>query len=330
MHTYVRMRVTPLRWLASLVAATGFLLGGGLAEAQSWPSRPIKLIVAFPAGSATDSIARLVTKDMSETLGQPIVVENRAGAGGAIAAEAVARAAPDGYTLLMGSNTQFAANVSLYKKLPYNPVTDFVPVVRLTTQPTVLLVRIDFPAKTVSEFIAYAKASPKKLSGGFGSASTQVGIAKLRQVSNVDFLDVPYKGIPQAVIDVIGGTLDFTFADLGTGLTQVKGGKVRALGVTSATRSALAPDWPAISDTYPGVDIFGWHAIVAPVGTPPDIVQKLYGAAAAAMAKPSVIEGLASLGVSPALLRPEELGRFIPEDIRRWAEMVSDAGITPE
>ena len=318
-----------MQWLAVCLVAVG-VFGSEAVDAQSWPVRPIKVIVAFPAGSATDSIGRLVTKDMSEILGQPIVIENRAGAGGAIAAEAVARSAPDGYTFLMGTNTQFAANVSLYKKLPYNPVTDFVPVVRLTTQPTVLLVRSDFPARTIPEFIQYAKSSPKKLSGGFGSASTQVASAKLAKVSGVDFLDVAYKGVPQAVIDVIGGTIDFTFADLGTGIAQVKGGKIRALAVTTATRSPLTPDWPAISETYPGVDIFGWHAIVAPLGTPPEIVQKLFRAAAEAMAKPSVVEGLAGLGVSPAVLRPEELGRFIPEDIRRWADMVKDAGITPE
>ena len=146
----------------------------------------------------------------------------------------------------------------------------------------------------------------------------------------MDFLDVPYKGIPQAMVDVIAGNIDFTFADLGTGLAQAKGGKVRALAVTSAARSPLAPDWPAMSETYPGVDIFGWHAIVAPVGTSPEIVQKIYRAAADAVGRPNVVEGLASLGVSPALLRPDELARFIPEDIRRWAEMIKDAGITPE
>ncbi len=324
----------PARWYAAVVTALGLALGlaGGAstASAQPWPSKPIKLIVAFPAGSATDSIARLLAKEMAETLGQPILIENRAGAGGAIAAEAVIRSAPDGYTLLMGTNTQFAANVSLYRKLPYNPVTDFVPVVRVTTQPTVLVVGADFPAKTLAEFVAYARGAPKKLSGGFGSASTQVGIAKLRKASGVDFLDVPYKGIPQAMVDVIAGNIDFTFADLGTGLAQAKGGKVRALAVTSAARSPLAPDWPAMSETYPGVDIFGWHAIVAPVGTSPEIVQKIYRAAADAVGRPNVVEGLASLGVSPALLRPDELARFIPEDIRRWAEMIKDAGITPE
>jgi tripartite-type tricarboxylate transporter receptor subunit TctC len=321
-----------VHWLATVLLAAGLCVAqcGVEATAQSWPSKPIKLIVAFPAGSATDSIGRLVAKDMSETLGQPIVIDNRAGAGGAIAAEAVTHSAPDGYTLLMGSNTQYAANVSLYKKLSYNPATDFAPIIRLTTQPTVLLVRMDFPAKTVSEFVLYAKSAPQKLSGGFGSASTQVASAKLSKVAGVSFLDVPYKGIPQAVLDVIGSTVDFTFADLGTGIAQVKGGKLRALAVTSATRSPLTPDWPAISETYPGVDIFGWHAIVAPVGTSPDIVQKIYRAARDAMAKPAVIEGLAGLGVTPAVLGPDELARFIPEDIGHWADMIKDAGITPE
>ena len=157
-----------------------------------------------------------------------------------------------------------------------------------------------------------------------------MGTAKLRKLSGVDFLDVPYKGIPQAVVDVIGGNVDFTFADLGTGLAQVKGGKVRALAVTTVGRSPLAPDWPTLAETYPGVDIFGWHAIVAPRGTPPDVVDRIYRAAAEAMTKPAVIEGLAGLGVSPAVMRPDELARFIPEDIKRWAEMIKDAGITPE
>ncbi|GAA4326478.1 tripartite tricarboxylate transporter substrate binding protein [Pigmentiphaga soli] len=319
-----------LLWCGAALWAAALSLSPAALRAQEWPAKPIRLIVAFPVGSATDSIARVVGKEISAALGQSVVIDNRPGAGGAIAAEAVARSAPDGYTLLMGTNTQFAANVSLYKKLSYDPVKDFSPVVLLTTQPTVLLVRQDFPARTLADFVSHAKAAPKKLSAGYGSASTQVAIAKLRTLAGLDLIEVPYKGVPQAVIDVVGGTLDFTFADLGSGLQQAAGGKVRALAVTSGQRSPLAPDWPAAAETYPGIDIFGWHAIVAPAGTPPDVVRKFYEASIKALKRQEVAENLAGLGVTPAPMGPEELGRFIKEDIVRWAGLIKEAGIQPE
>jgi len=301
-----------------------------VAQAQPYPAKTIRFILPFPSGSATDSIARVVGKDMAETLGQPVVVDNKPGAGGAIAAEFVAKSPPDGYTLLVGSNTQLAANPSLYKVLPYNPATDFAPVARLSTQPNALLVRKDFPAKTLGEFVAYAKANPKKLSGGYGSASAQVAIARLRNAAGIEVLEVPYKGIPQAVVDTISGTVDFTFGDLGSAIAQVKGGKMNALGVSSATRNSLTPDWPAIAETYPGYDIIGWHAIVAPPGTPRDVRMKLYDAAAKALAKKEVTESLAQLGVTPAPLNPEELAAYIPVEVRHWADLIKEAGITPE
>lgn len=322
-----------MRWLPLCVAvsvAAVLLPAGAPASAQAWPAKPLKFIVPFPAGSATDSIARMVGQEMAQSLGQAIVVENKPGAGGSIAAEQVARSAPDGYTLLVGTNTQFAANVSLYRKLPYNPVVDFAPVARFTTQPTVLVVGTGFPAKTLAEFVGRARANPNKLSGGYGSASTQVVIAKLRGAAAIDVVDVPYKGIPQSVVDVIAGTLDFAVVDLGTGLTQARGGKVRALAVTSAQRSPLAPDWPAFAETYPGFDVFGWHALVAPAGTPSDIVQRLYEASAKAVAKKEIVEALANLGITPAPLNPDELGRFIKSDIAYWAELIKAAGIQPE
>jgi tripartite-type tricarboxylate transporter receptor subunit TctC len=318
-------------WRVIAALAFGVLaFTGADVRAQDWPARPIRIVVPFPAGSATDLIARLVGKDMSETLNQAVVIENKPGAGGAIGADQVAHSAPDGYALLLASNTQYAANVSLYKKLSYDPAKDFAPVARLSTQPTALLVRPDFPARTLAEFVSYAKARPGKLSGGYGSASAQVAVARLEKLAGLDVLEVPYKGIPLAVADVIGGTIDFTFGDMGSALAQTEGGKMRALVVTSAARSPLRPDWPAAAETYKGFEVVGWHALAAPAGTPPAIVQKLQDAALKAVAKPQVIESLAKLGVDPAPLPAAQLGSFITSEIARWADMIKEAGIPAE
>ncbi len=244
--------------LSSLLGATLCVVAAAMpgiesAHAQAYPNKSIRIILPFPPGSATDSIARLVGKDISETLGQPVVVENKPGAGGAIAAEYVAKSAPDGYTLMVASNTQLAANPSLYKVLSYNPVTDFTPVARFSTQPTALLVRKDFPAKNLAEFVAYAKATPKKLNGGYGASSSQIATARLRTLSGIEVLDVPYKGIPLAVVDTISGTVDFTFGDLGAAIAQVKGDKLKALAVTSLVRSPLTPRLAGRRRNVPGV-----------------------------------------------------------------------------
>ena len=313
-----------------LWALAAALLLAGHAQAQPYPGKPIRFILPFPTGSATDQIARIVGKDMGETLGQPVVVENKPGAGGAIAAEFVAKSPPDGYTLFIGSNTQLAANPSLFKTLSYNPVTDFAPVVRMTTQPSAFLVRPDFPATNIAEFVAYAKAHPKKLSGGYGASSAQVAIAQLESVGGFEALEVPYKGIPLAVVDTIGGTVDFTVGDMGSAIAQVKGGKLKSLGVTSEKRNPLVPDWPTVSETYRGFDVIGWHAIVAPLNTPRDIRNKLYDAAAKALAKKEVVDTLAGMGVTPGVMNPEELGAYIPAEVKRWGEMIRQAGIKPE
>jgi tripartite-type tricarboxylate transporter receptor subunit TctC len=317
--------------MSTAVCLVSVLLGGAAtAQTTAWPTRTIRFILPFPAGSATDLIARVVGKEVADTLGQPVVIENRPGAGGAIAAEFVARSTPDGYTVLVASNTQYAANVSLYKKLSYNPVKDFAPVARLSTQPTALLVRPGFPANNLAEFIAYVRANPKKLAAGYGASSSQVAIARMRTLAGLDVLEVPYKGIPLAVADVLGGTVDFTFGDLGAAIAQTSGGKLRAIAVTSAVRSPLVPDWPAVAEMFPGYEVVGWHAVTAPAGTPKEIVQKLHDACVKALQKPNVIEALSKLGVTAAPLGPEELGAFIQTEVVRWSELVKEAGITPE
>ena len=310
-----------------LVAA---LLFCSQASAQSYPSRAVKMVVPFPAGSATDQIARVVGQQLQESLGQPFVVENKPGAQGAIAATEVARAAPDGYTLMVGTNTPLAANPSLFKKLNYDPAKDFAPIARLGTISFMIMVRPDFPAQTFKEFLAHAKANPGKLSAGYGSAGSQVSQAMLRSMGRIDFIDVPYKGLPQAITDVLGGQVSFTFADLANALAQIKGGKLRGIAVTSQKRSALAPDIPPVAEELPGYELIAWFALVAPAGTPAPVVSRLHDVTVKALAKPEVGARFAALGTDVAPLNADELGAFIRSEIAKWAKMAKEAGIQPE
>jgi len=315
-----------MRFALLLVSALFF----SCANAQTYPSRPVKLVVPFPAGSATDQIARVIGHELQSALGQPFVVENKAGAQGGIAAAEVAKAAPDGYTLMVTTNTPQAANVSLFKKLAYDPVKDFAPIARLGTISFMLMVRPDFPAKNLKEFLAHARANPGKLSAGYGSAGSQVSQAMLRQMGRIDFVDVPYKGLPQAITDVLGGSISFTFADLANALAQQKGGKLRGLAVTSEKRSALARDVPAIAEELPGYELIAWFALMAPAGTPPEIVARLHQLTAASLAKPEVVARFATLGTDVAPMNPEQLGAFIRSEIAKWAKMTKEAGIEPQ
>jgi len=301
-----------------------------VASAQAYPSRPIRFIVPFPAGSAPDSIARVVSQQMQQTLGQPIVIDNKPGVQGAIAAAEAARAAPDGYTIFGGNNSTLAANPSLYKKLPYNPAKDFAPVGLYITASLTLVVRPDFPAKNMREFLAYAKANPGKLSAGYASAGMQVSMGELKTLGKVDFLEVPYKGVPQAVSDLIGGQIGFTFADNAVAFTQIRAGKLRGLGVTSLKRTPLMPDMPAISEELPGFDVNVWSGLVVPAGTPKEVIDKLWDASRKALATPEVGKSLNALGLDIAPMGPEEFGRFISAESEKWARQIKAAGIQPE
>ena len=290
-----------------------FALAAALAaQAQNYPTRPVKLIVPFPAGSATDQVARIVGAQLQEALGQPFIVENRAGAQGAIAAAEVAKAPADGYTLMLTTNTPHAANVSLFKKLAYDPVRDFTPVARISTTSFMLMVRPDFPAKDLKGFLAEARSKPGKLSGGYGSSGSQVSLAMLKQLGKLDIVEVPYKGIPQTITDTMGGSLQLTFVDLANALAQQKGGKLRGLAVTSAKRSSLAPEVPAVAEELAGYEIIAWFALMAPA--------KL----------PELKEKFALVGTDVAPLGPAELGKFIEAEVAHWAKLVRLAGIQPE
>ena len=295
---------------------------------QAYPNKPIKLIVSFPGGSATDHLARLTGNELQQALGQPVVVENKPGAQGGIAAVEVAKAAPDGYTLMMTTNTPQAANVSLFKKLNYDPVKDFAPIARLGTTSFMLMVRPDFPAKNLKEFLNYAKT--KNLSAGYGSAGSQVSLSMLKAMGKLDVVEVPYKGIPQAITDTMGGSLAFTFVDLGNALGQAKGGKLRGLGVTSQKRTPLAPELPAIAEELKGYELIAWFALMAPAKTPPEVVQKVHDAAVKSLAKPDIKEKYGVLGIDPAPMNQAELASFIQSEIAHWAKLVKLANIQPE
>jgi tripartite-type tricarboxylate transporter receptor subunit TctC len=271
----------------------------------------------------------MLAQYLQETLGQPFVIENRAGALGSIGAQEVARSTPDGYTLMMGTNTTQAANVAMLKNLPYNPAKDFAPIIRTVTTAMVLVVKPDFPAKDLTEFMTYARAHTN-LTGGYGSGASQISIGQLQSRGGLSVLAASYRGIPQAVTDVMGGAINLAFADLSIAIPQMKGGTLRGIGVTSPTRNELIPELPALAEAMPGFEATIWYGLLAPAGTPEPIVNKLYTESAKFLALPATKEKLASVGVIVAPMRPDEFAGFIRSEIVRWTADAKAAGIEPQ
>ena len=317
-------------FLKTMALGAALALAGGAAFAQAYPSRPVKFIVPFPAGSATDLAARVMAAAMSNSLGQSFVVENKPGAGGSIAAMEVVRAAPDGYTLLFSSNSAMASNVALLKNIPYDPRKDFAPVAGVGDNTLVLMVKNEHPARNLQEFVDYVKQRPGKVSAGYGSSSSQISIAVLNKLGKLDTQSVPYKGIPLAVNDVLGGTVDFTFVDLGNAMAQAKGGRMRALGITAPKRSSLVPEWPSLAEAMPGFDITAWFAIAGPAALPKDVVDKLNGAVNQALKNPEVKEKLAGIGIQPMPMSPPELKVFVDKEVTKWVRLARDANVEPQ
>jgi tripartite-type tricarboxylate transporter receptor subunit TctC len=305
-------------------------LAAAPAAAQGYPNKPVRLVVPFPAASATDQVARVLGLQLNDSLGQSFVIDNRPGASGSIAATTVAKSAADGYTLMVTTNTPQAANVSLFKKLPYDPVKDFAPIARIGTISFMLMVRGDFSPRNLQDFIAHARANPGKLSAGYGSSGSQVSLAMLKSMAKLDVLEVPYKGIPQAVTEVLGGQLAFTFVDLANALAQAKGGKLRGIAITSEKRSTLAPDVPAVAEQLPGYELIAWFGLVAPVGTPKAVVARLHEETVKALGRPDVKERFSVLGTDIAPMNPAEFDRFIRSEIAKWARLAKEAGIEPQ
>ena len=319
-----------MRLLATLVLAATALPLMPMAHADTFPDKPIVLVIPFPPGGPTDAMARTLAAEMKDRLGQPMIVENRAGAGGNIGAEYVARATPDGQTLLFGTSGPLAINASLYRKISYDPVKSFAPVIQVGHLPNILVVNPAVPAKNVKELIAYAKANPGKLSyasSGNGASSHLAGVL-FNASAGIDLQHIPYKGTGPALNDLLGGQVSMSFTDVLTALPYVKTGKLRALGVTTTERSQALPDVPTVAEQgVPGYDVSVFFGIVAPAGTPPDRVAKLNQAFVEVLDTPKVKQLFASQGLEPApASTPQQLGKFIQAQMSNWAGVVKQAG----
>lgn len=317
--------------VAAMLALPATALPLAVQAADTYPSRPIRLVVPFAAGSGTDAVARITAKELGDALGQNVVVDNRPGANGAIAAELVAQAAPDGYTLFMTTNTTHSANPSLMKKLPYDPIRDFTPVARMGNLPFLLVINPKLPVKTVGELIAYAKAHPG-MSYASGNSTGIVSGATLGRMANIDLLHVPYKSTPPAMTDVIAGQVPMMFVDVAAGIANVKAGKMRALAVTTAQRSRLLPDLPPIADTpeLKGFDITSWNGVFAPAKTPQPIVERLNRELSRIASSKEVAPKFEALGFEAFGQTPQQFTAFVGSELVKWNKLVKDAGIQPE
>lgn len=319
-----------MKFRCSLLALAALLPLFGGAIAQDYPTRPITIVIGSSPGSATDGLARAVGLELTKETGQTVIVDNRAGAFGSIAAQYVARSQPDGYTLFMTTNTTQSANPHLLKKLAYDPIKDFAPVAMLAKGSLLLVVNPQVKANTIAELVALAKAQPGKLNYGSGSASAQVATELFQQMTGTKFNYVPYKANPPAVMDLVAGQTDLMTVDLTTSLPQVKAGKLRALGISSPRRSPLVPDVPAIAESLPGYEFSYWNALYAPAGTPAPVVQRLNELARRAMETPALRKIVEQTGQETALSSPAELAKFQLSELDRWGRIIKAAGISPE
>ena len=314
---------------AALAGLLALAAGTMVATAADYPSRPVTIVVGFPPGGASDILARIIADKLGSLLGQPVVVDNRPGAGGNVAGEVVAHAAPDGYTLLLGNNAILATNASLYSKINFDPVKDFTPISLIGTQANVLVVNNDVPAHSLAELIALAKAKPGKLnfaSSGYGLAAHLAG-ELFKAQAHIDIVHVPYKGSAPALEDVISGQDQMMFATTSGVMGFLKNGQVRALAVTTLKRTAILPDIPTMDEAgLPGFEAATWHGLVAPAGTPPDIIGTLHRAIVETLKDTGVQQKLAALGVDIAPDSPDQFAAYIKSEIPKWAAIIKASG----
>ena len=307
---------------------TGF---NGLAAAQNFPAKPIVIVVGSSPGSTTDGLARAIANEVTVVTRQPVIVENKPGASGGIAAQSVARATPDGYTVFMTTNTTQAANPFLFKKLNYDPVKDFTPVSALVKGYLLMVTNPNVKAKTVTDFISLAKKEPGKLTFGSGSSSARVAGELFQQMTGVSLTHVPYKANPNAVVDLVSGQIDMMIVDLTTSLPQVRSGRLNALGVTSLQRSPLVPDLPTLNETgLPGYQMSFWNALYAPANTPDAVVKSLNDLMSNAMKKDSVKRFVNQNGMEVFTSTPDELKAFQAAELEHWGKIIKAARIEPE
>ena len=310
--------------LAALGASTAFAQG-----AASYPVKPIRIVVPFPAGGTTDILARAVGNDMHKAWGQAVVVENRPGAGGNLGSDVVAKAAPDGYTLLVGAVSPQAINVTLYPKMPYDVMRDFAHITLIAAVPNLLEVHPSVPVKTVKELIDLARSKPGKLSYASSGNGTSIHLSAelFKTMAGVDMLHVPYKGSAPAVTDLLAGQVQLMFDNLPSSIAQVKAGKLRPIAVTTLKRSPALPDVPTIAESgLPGYDASSWFGMHAPAGTPKDIISKIHGVVTKSLQTPQMIERLSTQGAQPVGNTPEEFTEFLRVEIAKWAKVVKASG----
>jgi tripartite-type tricarboxylate transporter receptor subunit TctC len=318
-----------MKRFVSLFVGLAFAVAASHATAQAWPAKPIKWVVPFAPGGTTDILARTIGEKLAIALGQPVIIENKPGAGGGLGADFVAKAAPDGYTILGGTISTNAINASLYRNLPYDPVKDFIPITMIARVPNMLVVNNDVPAKSVAELIVLMKANPGKYtfaSSGNGTSQHLSG-ELFKSVAGVDMQHIPYKGSPPALQDVMGGSVTMTFDNITTAWPLAKGGKLRALGVTTAKRSPAAPDVPTLAEAgLAGYEIGSWQGIFAPAGTPPEIVKRLNTEIVKIINSPEVNEKLLLLGAEPVGNSSEEFTLFVKAEVVKWGDIVKKSG----
>jgi tripartite-type tricarboxylate transporter receptor subunit TctC len=298
------------------------------ARAQTYPARPVHIILGFPAGGSSDVIGRVVAQWMSERLGEPFVFDNRPGAGSNIGTEMVVRAVPDGYTLLWTTSAN-VINASLYDSLSFNFIRDIAPVAGVFRVPNIMEVHPSVPAKTVPEFIAYAKANPGKINMASGGNGTTAHVAGelFKMMTGVDMRHVPYRGSAPALIDLLGGQVQVMFDLMSTSIEYIRGGKLRALAVTTATRSEALPDIPTISEFVPGYEASTWNGVAAPKDTPPEIIDRVNTEINAALSDPTIKARLADLGATVFSASPQEFSKFLGDETEKWAKVIKFAGI---
>lgn len=302
-----------------------------IAQAQGFPNKPLRLIVPFPPGGVTDISSRVVAQKLSAELGQPVVVENRAGASGMIGAEAGAKAPADGYTLTMGNISTLAINAVTFAKMPYDPVASFAPVSMVAIQPLVIAVHPSVPAKTLGELVALAKSQPGKLNFGTAGSSIYLAVEFFNTAAGIKMNHVPYKGSSPAITDLVGGQIQVLFDPFSSLYPQVRSGKARGLAVTTLKRSAQAPNLPTVAELgFPGFDVSSWQGIVVPAATPRDVVDRLHRDVVKVLASQEVRDQFAQHSAESSPSTPEQFGAYIRQEIARWKKVADDAGVKPE
>lgn len=319
-----------MRFLLSLALLAG-AVAATPAAAQAYPTGPVTLVVPFAAGSGTDAVARTVAQKLSERLKQPVLVDNKPGASAQVGAQFVAKAKPDGYTLFMTTNTSHSANPSLFKDLRYDPIKDFTPITRVGELPFALAVHPSVPARNMQELIAHARANPGKLSYATPNSTSLVAMESIKRIAGIDIAAVPYKSSPQAMTDLIAGTVQVYVTDFGSGMSMLKTDRVRTLGVTTAQESRMLPGVPPIGSTVKGFDLTSWNGIFGPAGLPRPVVDRINTEMQAVLADKEVQDKLAGIGFEVWPSRtPEEFGKYVADQLAHWTRLIQQAGVKPE